>query len=105
MVNLTVYGAGEICPSCVNAPSSKETYEWLQAAVSRKFPNYNQIQFMYVDIFQQANNKQNQQWINKIKEEELFYPVIVVDNEFISEGNPRIKTIYQVLEQKIDADA
>ena len=105
MVNLTVYGADKICPSCVNAPSSKETYEWLQAAVSRKFPNYDQIQFLYVDIFQKANNKQYQQWINKIKEEELFYPVIVVDDEFVCEGDPRIKTIYQVIEQKIDAHA
>ena len=36
---IEVYGANIICASCVNAPSSKDTYEWLQAAIARKFPN------------------------------------------------------------------
>lgn len=34
-VTLTVYGAEEICASCVGAPCSKDTYEWLQAAIGR----------------------------------------------------------------------
>ncbi len=36
---IEVFGAEIICASCVNAPSSKDTYEWLQAAIDRKFPN------------------------------------------------------------------
>ena len=35
---IEVFGADIICASCVNAPSSKDTYEWLQAAISRKYP-------------------------------------------------------------------
>ena len=39
MLNIEIYGADIICASCVNAPSSKDTYEWLQAAIDRKYPN------------------------------------------------------------------
>ena len=38
-VEIIFYGAEQLCPSCVNLPSSKETFEWLEAAISRKFPN------------------------------------------------------------------
>ncbi len=37
-VKIEIYGADVICASCVNAPSSKDTYEWLQAAIDRKYP-------------------------------------------------------------------
>jgi disulfide oxidoreductase YuzD len=37
-VEIILYGAEQLCPSCVNLPSSKETFEWLQAAIARKFP-------------------------------------------------------------------
>ncbi len=33
---IEIYGTAVICASCVNAPSSKDTYEWLQAAINRK---------------------------------------------------------------------
>jgi len=36
---IEIYGTEVICASCVNAPSSKDTYEWLQAAIDRKYPN------------------------------------------------------------------
>ncbi|MBP1969529.1 disulfide oxidoreductase YuzD [Virgibacillus natechei] len=28
-VMITIYGAEQICASCVGAPGSKDTYEWL----------------------------------------------------------------------------
>lgn len=36
-VAIQVYGAEQICASCVGAPSSKDTFEWLKAALSRKY--------------------------------------------------------------------
>ena len=37
-IEIEVYGAEQICASCVNLPSSKDTCEWLEAALTRKFP-------------------------------------------------------------------
>ena len=37
MVNVQVYGTKVICASCVGMPSSTETFEWLQAAIGRKY--------------------------------------------------------------------
>ncbi|MBB6453432.1 disulfide oxidoreductase YuzD [Salirhabdus euzebyi] len=98
-VEITVYGADQLCPSCVNLPSSKDTYEWLQAAISRKYGN-DGIEYAYIDIFSPPNNKKNQEFAQRVVEEEFFYPVVLVDDEVAGEGNPKLKTIYQLLEQK-----
>ena len=50
VVEISIFGAEQICASCVNLPSSIETYEWLQAAIRRKFPNQ-PFNFTYTDIF------------------------------------------------------
>ena len=39
-ISVVVYGADVICASCVNAPTSKDTYEWLQPLLKRKFPEH-----------------------------------------------------------------
>ena len=36
-ISVVIYGADVICASCVNAPTSKDTYEWLQPLLKRKF--------------------------------------------------------------------
>jgi len=48
-ITITVYGREQICASCVGAPDSKETYEWLQAAIERKY-SYDGVQYDYIDI-------------------------------------------------------
>lgn len=48
-VEIVVYGADVLCPSCVNLPSSKETYEWLEAAIGRKYTGQ-PFKITYVDI-------------------------------------------------------
>ena len=48
-LSIEIYGAEVICASCVNAPSSKDTYEWLQAAIDRKYPNQ-PYDIHYIDI-------------------------------------------------------
>ena len=37
-VEICVYGAEQICASFVNLPSSKDTYEWLEALSAESFP-------------------------------------------------------------------
>ncbi|MFC7063978.1 YuzD family protein [Halobacillus seohaensis] len=98
-VLLTVYGAEVRCASCVNAPGSKETYEWLQAAISRKY-HVEFLSFRYVDIYDTIDNEKDQEYINQIMNDELFYPLVLVNEEIAGEGNPRLKAIYKALENE-----
>ncbi|GAA0464775.1 DUF1462 family protein [Alkalibacillus silvisoli] len=98
-IELVVYGADVLCPSCVNLPSSKEQYDWLQAAISRKFGD-NGVIYKYVDIYNPPEEKPYQQFATKVIDEDMFYPVVLVEGEVVGEGNPRLKTIYKALEKK-----
>ena len=98
-VEICVYGAEVLCPSCVNLPSSKETYEWLQAAVARKFPNQ-PFQISYIDIFNPNTEEEKKvDWANRVVEEDMFYPVVIINDEVVGEGNPKLKTIYAEMEK------
>lgn len=98
-VEIFVYGAEQICASCVNLPSSKETYEWLDAAVSRKFPNQ-QIKISYVDIFNPpTEDESKKEFAQRVIDEDMFYPVVLIEEEIVGEGNPRLKTIFAELEK------
>ncbi|MFQ3544758.1 YuzD family protein [Halobacillus rhizosphaerae] len=97
-IHLDVYGAEIKCPSCVNAPGAKETYEWLQAAISRKYGNQD-ITYHYIDIHKSENEEKHTEFVNQILNDELFYPLVVVEGEIVAEGIPRLKTVYQALEQ------
>ncbi|MCA0986638.1 DUF1462 family protein [Guptibacillus algicola] len=96
MEEVLVYGAGERCASCVNLPSSEETADWLQAALSRKYPERN-ISVRYIDIFSKLEGEEAA-FAEKVIEEDLFYPVVVIQHQIISEGNPRLKDLYAVLD-------
>ncbi|MBC5638210.1 YuzD family protein [Ornithinibacillus sp. BX22] len=97
-VVITVYGAEQICASCVGAPGSKDTYEWLQAAITRKY-EADQIRYEYVDINSPQEDEKHQQFVERILEEDLFYPIVFVNNQMVAEGIPRLKTIYEALDQ------
>lgn len=92
-LEIFVYGAEQVCPSCVSLPSSKETCDWLEAAISRKFPSQ-PFTLTYVDIFNPPSDSLKQQFSEKIIKEELFYPVVVIEGKVIAEGNPRLKVIF-----------
>ncbi len=98
MVKISVYGAEVICASCVGMPSSIETYEWLKAAIDRKYPNHS-FQFEYVDIFQTHEDEEKQAFSQRVIEEDLFYPVVLVNETIVGEGNPRLKDVYEELEK------
>jgi disulfide oxidoreductase YuzD len=97
-VLITVYGAEQICASCVGAPGSKDTYEWLQSAIARKYED-NVIEYEYIDINQPQENEKHQDFVERILEEDLFYPIVFVNDEMVAEGIPRLKTIYEALDQ------
>ncbi|WP_374719667.1 YuzD family protein [Parageobacillus toebii] len=98
-VEICVYGADVICPSCVQLPSSKETYEWLEAAIKRKYPDQ-PFSITYIDIFNPPeDDEEKKMFAKKVIEEDLFYPVIVIEGAIVGEGNPKLKTIYAEMEK------
>lgn len=97
-LNIEVYGADVVCASCVNAPSSRDTYEWLQAAIDRKFPNH-QVTFSYIDIDKSIENERHHRIAKRIAEDEFFYPLVMINDEMIGEGYIQLKPVYAALEK------
>ncbi|MBD8028366.1 YuzD family protein [Ureibacillus sp. Re31] len=95
---IEIYGAEVICASCVNAPSSKDTYEWLQAAISRKFPGQ-PFSIRYIDIEQPLDSERDQEWAERIQNDEFFYPLVLINNEVIGEGYIQIQPVFSALEK------
>ncbi|WP_042476088.1 YuzD family protein [Bacillus ndiopicus] len=95
---IEIYGADIICASCVNAPSSKDTYEWLQAAIDRKYPNQ-PFSIRYVDIEGNLSDERDIDYANRIQEDEFFYPLVLINDEVIGEGYIQIKPVYAALEK------
>lgn len=94
---IEIYGAAIACASCVNAPSSKDTYEWLQVAIDRKYPNQ-AYTIRYVDIEAPIENERDQAWANRINDDEFFYPLVLINDEMIGEGYIQLKPVYAKLE-------
>ena len=97
-VEIVVYGAEQLCPSCVNFPSSKETYEWLEAAVSRKYSGQ-PFKITYVDIYNPPNDESKKQFAERVIEEDMFFPVVLLESKIVGEGNPRLKTIFAEMDK------
>ncbi|KKI93349.1 disulfide oxidoreductase [Bacillus sp. SA1-12] len=96
-VEICVYGAEILCPSCVNLPSAKETYEWLDAALKRKYKDQH-FTITYIDINQPPNDHEKQEMAEKVINDEYFYPLVVIEGTVVGEGNPRLKRIYEEME-------
>lgn len=95
---IEVFGADVICASCVNAPSSKDTYEWLDAAIRRKYPNH-PFTLRYIDINEKHENERDQQWSTRILNDEFFYPLVLINDEVVGEGFIQLKPVFSVLEK------
>ena len=95
---IEVFGADIMCASCVNAPSSKDTYEWLQAAISRRYPNQ-AFTIRYIDIEGTLENERDQDFANRIQEDEFFYPLVLINDEVVGEGYIQIKPVFTALEK------
>ncbi|GAE33282.1 YuzD family protein [Halalkalibacter akibai] len=97
-MKITVYGAEQKCASCIHLPSAKETMEWLEAAITRKYPEV-EFDFEYVDIDEPGPDQTHIEFADAIKDDEYFYPLVVLENEVVAEGNPKLKEIYEKIEQ------
>ncbi|MCM3087702.1 Disulfide oxidoreductase YuzD [Bhargavaea ginsengi] len=97
-VSIEVYGADIICASCVNAPSSKDTYEWLEAAISRKYPDHS-FQIDYIDIEQPIEDPVRADIAARVKDDEFFYPLVMVGGEVVGEGYIQLKPVFKELEK------
>ncbi|WP_088032696.1 YuzD family protein [Evansella clarkii] len=98
-ITITVYGAEEKCASCIHLPSALETKEWLEAAVNRKFPDYD-ITFKYCDI-EAPQSEEEKDFSMKILDDEYFYPLVVINGEVAGEGNPKLPAIYKIIEAQL----
>lgn len=98
-VELVVYGAKQICASCMNQPSSEETVSWLQAALSRDYGDTVHVSYIDVEEVPEAASESEQRFIEGIMQDEYAYPLIVLNGEVVAEGNPRLKVIRSKLEQ------
>lgn len=97
-IEIEVYGAEQRCASCVNVPSSKDTCEWLEAALQRKFPNQPFL-ISYIDINDPPSSDVKRQFALKMIEEDLFYPLVRIEDEIIAEGHVRLKAVVDKMEQ------
>ncbi|MFT9848991.1 YuzD family protein [Aneurinibacillus sp. REN35] len=94
-MEILVFGAQQLCASCVNLPSAKDTAEWLQAALLRKYGT--DIVVRYIDIDQELEGIEAD-FAARIHAEEFWYPLVVLDGQVIGEGNPKLKDIQQAIE-------
>ncbi|MGX8176589.1 DUF1462 family protein [Exiguobacterium artemiae] len=99
-MEIKVYGAAQTCPSCVGAPSSEETYSWLQAVLGRKYET--SLTFEYVD-FETAPVEDD--WILALKDDVYFYPLVLLDGEMIDEGYVQLKKIIQAIDTRLEKTA
>src|SRR5699024_4904133 len=96
---ITIYGREQICASCVGAPGSKDTYEWLQAAINRKY-NSESIIYKYVDMDEEGHEEKDQLMIEQMEEEDMFYPLVMMGDEIVAEGIPHLKKIFKEVEER-----
>ncbi|MCM3612474.1 YuzD family protein [Planococcus sp. MERTA32b] len=97
-IAIEVYGAEVICASCVNAPSSIDTFEWLQAAIPRKYKDQ-PFSITYIDIEKEPEDDRQKDYIERIQNDEFFYPLVLVEDEVAAEGYVQLKPIYKELEK------
>lgn len=97
---INVYGRDVICASCVNAPGSRDTYEWLQAVLNRKYPDHD-LHFNYIDMDHDENlSDYDTDIIERINDDELFYPLVTINDDIIQDGHVQLKPIQRAIEQK-----
>ncbi|WP_214766907.1 MULTISPECIES: DUF1462 family protein [unclassified Exiguobacterium] len=99
-MEIKVYGAAVTCPSCVGAPSSEETFSWLQAVLGRKYET--ELTFVYVD-FEHATTRDS--WVDALKDDEYFYPLVLLDGEMIDEGYVQLKKVTRAIDLKLNQAA
>ena len=97
-VSIEIYGADIICASCVNAPSSKDTYEWLDAAIGRKYPGQ-PYAIQYIDIESDIADERQREIAEQVRNDEYFYPLVMIGGQMVGEGYIQLKPVFAELER------
>ncbi|AVO02748.1 YuzD family protein [Staphylococcus simulans] len=99
-VSVVVYGADVVCASCVNAPTSQDTYDWLKALLERKYPDIN-FEYTYIDFEKDTENltDHDQQFIEQIENDELFYPLVTMNDMYVADGYVQLKPIKRFIDE------
>lgn len=98
-VKVNVYGADVVCASCVNAPTSKDIFDWVQPNLKRKFNNVD-FTFNYIDINDSANHSDyDESIVERIQDDELFYPLITMNDEIVADGYIQLPQLTKYVEQ------
>lgn len=95
VVDVVVYGAKQLCATCLHLPSSEETASWLEAALARDYGQA--VRVRYVDIDESQN--QSDKYVGEILADNYAYPLVVIGGDVVGEGSPRLKAIRRKLEQ------
>lgn len=102
---VNVYGRDIICESCTDALSSRETYDWLSRVLPEKYINDN-FYVSYIDIDKDLNLSDfDEHIIEQIDDDELFYPLVVINDEIIQHGNVQIEPITKWIDLKLETSA
>ncbi len=49
----------------------------------------------YIDIHEPPDNEQVKELAEKIRNDEYFYPLVLVEDKIVGEGNPKLKDVYE----------
>lgn len=94
--DIQVFGAEVICGGCVNLPSAKDSASWLDSALKRKFVG--QPFFVtYIDVYKSPLDDEIEFFANKVREDELFYSLVVINGKIIGEGNIQLKKVVSTM--------
>ena len=94
---IEVFGADIMCASCVNARRLRiHTNGYKQ--LSRANIQIKTFSIRYIDIEGAIENERDQDFANRIQEDEFFYPLVLINDEVVGEGYVQIKPIFPALE-------
>jgi disulfide oxidoreductase YuzD len=99
-MKINVYGMEVLCASCVGAPSSRETSDWLNAAIKRKYPEH-PIVVEYIDV-EMVQSEKSLFYLEKFETGELFYPLVEINDEIVDEGIIQLKKIVETIDRILE---
>ena len=84
-VKVNVYGANVVCASCVNAPTSKDIFDWIQPNLERKYPDIS-FTYNYIDIFDKGNHTDyDESIVERIEDGWLDFDVVVASPDMMAQ--------------------
>ncbi|MDF2557414.1 MAG: hypothetical protein K0R71_1242 [Bacillales bacterium] len=93
---IQVFGAEVVCASCANLPSAKDTASWLEAALGRKFIGQ-PFTVTYIDVYNVPPGDEIEYFAKNIREDKLFYPLVVINGKIFGEGNIQLKNVVSAM--------